>query len=80
MLEKVQYMTEKGQITLSVAWRRTVGVRAVVVKLCKGDRLEITPVHTKEDNETGWISVFDAKRDNYGKGVSIKDFRVALKK
>lgn len=70
-------MTEKGQITLPVAWRREVGGMAVRIRTV-GQRIEIIPVQTQEDEETGWTTVFNADRDNGGKGIPIEEFRAAL--
>jgi len=79
-IEKIQYMTEKGQITLPVAWRRQVGTGAVVVRTGKGNMLEISPVRTEKDSESGWVSIFNAERDNSGKGVPLDDFLKVLAK
>ncbi len=57
-LDKIQYMTSKGQITLPVAWRKEVGGMAVCVRTV-GKRIEIIPVRTEED-ESGWVSIFKA--------------------
>ena len=76
--EKIMHMSEKGQITLPVAWRSRIGTNVVRVIAGKGDRLEIAPVHAEEDDETGWVSIFDKDRDNGGKGVTVDDILRAL--
>ena len=67
-------MTEKGQITLPVAWRRKVGTNAVRIKSSKGALLEIAPIENRENKNTGWVSVFEARRDNGGEGITSGDF------
>jgi len=73
-LEKIVYMTEKGQITLPVVWRRMVGTNAVRISSGRGDTIEIAPVGHTEDKDTGWVSVFNARRDNQGKGLTPSQF------
>lgn len=77
-IEKIVYMTEKGQITLPVAWRRRIGTNAVMIKSNQGDLLEIAPVEHKKDQNTGWVSIFNAKRDNNGKGLTSNELLKAL--
>lgn len=77
-VEKIVYMTEKGQITLPVAWRRMVGVKAVRIRSGHGDLLEIAPVEHNTDKQTGWVSVFNAGRDNNGRGITSGKFLKAL--
>jgi len=60
-IEKIVYMSTKGQITLPMAWRRKIGTSAVRIRESNGDRLEILPVDLKNDEETGWVSIFDSK-------------------
>jgi bifunctional DNA-binding transcriptional regulator/antitoxin component of YhaV-PrlF toxin-antitoxin module len=69
-IEKIVYMTEKGQITLPVAWRRMVDTKAIRIKSSRGSLLEIAPVEQNTDKNTGWVSVFNAQRDNNGKGIT----------
>ena len=77
-IEKIVYMTEKGQITLPVAWRRMVGTKAIRIKSSYGSLLEIAPVEHNTDQKTGWISVFNAERDNNGKGITSSKFLKTL--
>ena len=78
-IEKIVYMTEKGQITLPVAWRRKIGTNAVrISERSPGSHLNISPVETKEDDETGWTTVFNKDRDNGGKGLTADEFLKAL--
>jgi len=76
--DKIVYFGEKGQITLPVAWRMRVGTNAIRISPGNGDRLEIIPVATREDEETGWVTVFNKDRDNNGKGILASDFLKVL--
>lgn len=77
--EKIQRVTERGQITLPIAWRRKAGVNAIVVRE-KGEVLEISPLVTEDERDEQWVTVFDATRDNGGVGVPAEEMIVALKK
>lgn len=70
-------MTSKGQITLPVLWRRQVSTDQVLVAV-KGDKIEITPARLA--GEERWYTVFDAIRDNRGKGIKAKDLSKMLKR
>lgn len=66
--------TSKGQITLPAKWRKHFSTNQFVAHE-NGDVLEIRPLdldalHSKEDS----ITVFDAIRDNQGKGIYAEDF------
>lgn len=77
--QRIQKITSKGQITLPVAWRRRIGAHSIVV--CpKGDLLEISPLLTPDEEDEGWITVFDAVRDNGGKGLRVEKVISVLKK
>lgn len=67
--EKIQRVTSKGQITLPVVWRREFSADQVVVT-ARGGKIEIAPVRHVHDNE---YTVFDAIRDNKGKGIKAGD-------
>lgn len=73
----IQKATSRGQITLPIAWRRRVGVRNFVVRTLP-DRLEIRPVRLQA--ETHEFTVFDAIRDNKGKGIKAADLVRILNK
>ncbi len=77
--EKIQRITSKGQITLPVAWRRRMGTNSIVVR-SRGEMLEISPLRTLDDEDEKWVTIFDAVRDNKGKGISAKDFSKLLRK
>ena len=74
--EKIQRVTSKGQITLPAFWRKEFGTNQVVVTR-KGGKVEISPVHLSREGE---YTVFDAIRDNKGKGIKAKDLVKMLDK
>ena len=74
--EKIQRVTSKGQITLPSVWRKEFGTDQVVVT-SKGGKIEIAPVRRSREDE---YTVFDAIRDNKGKGISAKDLIKILDK
>jgi len=72
--------TTKGQITLPAVWRRNFSTNRFFIE-DKGEFLKITPLFLdnlkKEEKE---YTVFDAIRDNKGKGIKAKDLIKILKK
>lgn len=68
-VEKIQKVTSKGQITLPVAWRKQFDATQVLVTMT-GNKVEISPVRINKETE---YTVFDAIRDNKGKGIKAKD-------
>lgn len=78
-LEKIQKITSKGQITLPIAWRRQMGASTIVVR-AKGETLEISPLRTPDEEDEHWVTVFDAMRDNKGKGIPLERMIATLKK
>lgn len=78
--QKIQKITSKGQITLPIRWRRDTGASNILVQI-KGDKLEIAPARMasarKQEKE---YTVFDAIRDNKGKGIKATDLVKILKK
>ena len=69
---KIQKITSKGQITVPDSWRRKVKTDTIVVKI-KGNVIEITPARREQVREDAEYTVFDALRDNKGKGLKAKD-------
>lgn len=67
MADKVVQPTSKGQITLPKEWRKKFPTDNFLIKQ-RGATLEIVPVFVDEleDEEV----IFDADRDNDGKGLS----------
>ncbi|NQT49720.1 hypothetical protein HQ571_03445 [Candidatus Kuenenbacteria bacterium] len=71
--------TTKGQITLPAKWRRSFSTDQFVLRE-KGGILEVIPLDLKQLEKTKEITVFDALRDNKGKGIKAKDLIKVLKK
>jgi bifunctional DNA-binding transcriptional regulator/antitoxin component of YhaV-PrlF toxin-antitoxin module len=71
--------TSKGQVTLPIKWRNRFKTNRYYIKE-KGDSLVISPIDLDELDEENWETIFDARRDNNGKGVSVDVFMKALKK
>ena len=78
--EKIQKVTSKGQITLPIAWRRKVGNASAIVIRTEGDTLHISPLLTEDDKDAEWITLFDAMRDNNGKGLPVEAMIRVIKK
>ncbi len=72
--------TSKGQITLPVTWRRQVTTDRFVIRE-KGKVLEIRPLDLRKIEEAErYTTIFDAVRDNKGKGMPAKDFLAMLRR
>lgn len=72
--------TSKGQITLPVKWRKSFRTNRFLLKEKKG-LLEISPLCSSAlEEEEGWETIFDADRDNNGKGIKIETFLKTLRK
>ena len=68
--------TTKGQVTLPAKWRKNFSRNNFIAKE-NGDILEIKPIDIdKIENE---YTVFDALRDNKGKGIKAGDLVKILK-
>ena len=79
--ERLQKITSKGQVTLPIAWRNMVKTNSIVVTQ-KGDTLHISPARLEKEGSTSSLeyTVFDALRDNNGKGVKATELVKMLKK
>ena len=66
---KIQKISSKGQVTLPMAWRKAIKTDHISVSVI-GDKLEIKPARFEDGGE---YTVFDAIRDNQGKGLTVKD-------
>lgn len=75
--QKLQKITSKGQITLPVAWRNLVKTNAILVSQ-EGEVLRISPARFESSEKE--YTVFDAIRDNDGKGVPATEIMRILKK
>lgn len=71
--------TIKGQITLPASWRRNFATDQFLVKE-RGDILEVRPLFLKDLENAKEYTVFDAIRDNKGKGLKANDLIRLLKK
>ena len=76
--EKIQKVTSRGQITLPVDWRRKTNTDIIALRT-RGDLIEISPIRL-EKNGVSEYSVFDAIRDNKGKGIKAADLVNILNK
>jgi bifunctional DNA-binding transcriptional regulator/antitoxin component of YhaV-PrlF toxin-antitoxin module len=63
--------TSRGQITIPVKWRKNFATDNYIIEE-KKDVLEIRPLK-KEALEKEEYTVFDAIRDNKGKGIKAED-------
>lgn len=71
--------TSKGQITLPAKWRKNFKTDRYLVRE-KAGKLEISPIDLDDlEDESGWTTVFNAARDNRGKGVDARDLLQALR-
>lgn len=71
--------TTKGQITIPIAWRRRFNTDRFLISI-KNNHLEIKPLDLDKINKEQEYTVFDAIRDNKGKGLKAKDLLNTLKK
>ncbi len=77
-MDTIVKATTKGQITIPAKWRRNFDTNQFLIK-DKGEILEIRPLFLR-DLEKKEYTVFDALRDNKGKGIKAKDLVKILKK
>ena len=78
--DKIQRVTSKGQITLPISWRRKMGNTSTIVVRTKGDVLEISPLRTEDERDEEWVTLFDAVRDNKGKGIPAEKFTKMIRR
>lgn len=78
VIKKIQKITSKGQITLPVLWRNKFKTEQILLKV-KDDLIEISPARL-EPAKFSEYTVFDAIRDNKGKGLKAGDLLKILKK
>jgi len=71
--------TTKGQITLPAFWRKRFKTNRFLIDI-KDSHLEIKPIDLAKLGKIQEYTVFDALRDNRGKGVSAKDLLKILRK
>ncbi len=73
---KIQKISSKGQVTLPVAWRRSIETDTITVEISDG-ALVIRPAKLSQSGE---YTVIDAIRDNKGEGLKLKDLQDILEK
>ncbi len=76
-MTKIQNVTSKGQITLPATWRKQFPGKQIMLKI-KDGTIEISPVTLSSEGE--YTTVFDAIRDNKGKGIAAQDLLKMLRK
>lgn len=77
--KKIGKITSKGQITLPSLWRKGISTNQVLME-SKGDYIEIHPLYVKSKKEIDEYTVFDAIRDNKGRGIKASNLLDILKK
>ncbi|HBU06676.1 MAG TPA: hypothetical protein DEB09_01170 [Candidatus Magasanikbacteria bacterium] len=70
--------TTKGQITIPMAWRKRFNTDRFLIDV-KDSHLEIKPFDINKIAQEEY-TVFDAIRDNNGKGIKAKDLLKIIKK
>ena len=71
--------TTKGQITIPARWRKKFDTNQYLVKE-KAGSLIISPLDLEKIEAANEYTIFDAVRDNNGKGIPAEDFLKILKK
>jgi bifunctional DNA-binding transcriptional regulator/antitoxin component of YhaV-PrlF toxin-antitoxin module len=71
--------TSKGQITLPASSRKKFTTDRFLVKQLT-EKLEVTPLDVDRLESQSEYTVFDAIRDNQGKGIKARDLVRFLKK
>jgi hypothetical protein len=56
-----------------------MGTSTIIVRE-HGDTLEISPLRTQDERDDEWVTLFDAVRDNKGKGIPAHELIAALEK
>ena len=70
--------TTKGQITIPARWRKKFATNQYLVKE-KAGSLVISPLDLEKAEAVNEYTVFDAIRDNNGKGIAAEDLQKILK-
>lgn len=78
-MTKVQNVTSKGQITLPAVWRKQFPGNQIILTI-KNNTIEISPVVISSEIHDEYTTVFDAIRDNKGKGLKATDLLKMLSK
>jgi bifunctional DNA-binding transcriptional regulator/antitoxin component of YhaV-PrlF toxin-antitoxin module len=72
-MEKILKATSKGQITLPANWRKNFSTDFFSVVKKGNNVLEIRPISFDKIEKKEEYTVFDAIRDNKGKGIKASD-------
>ena len=79
-IEKIQKMTSRGQITIPSEWRKKINTQQIMLK-ANNNSIEIFPFYLpKSKSIQKECTVFDAIRDNQGRGLKAKDLLKILAK
>jgi bifunctional DNA-binding transcriptional regulator/antitoxin component of YhaV-PrlF toxin-antitoxin module len=78
MNTKIVKTTSKGQITLPQKWRNQFETENYILEM-HNEKIIVTPIVIKP-SANDEVVVFDADRDNDGKGVSVDEMINLLKK
>lgn len=78
MKNTLQKVTSRGQITLPIAWRKKYDTNMISVRETESG-LFISPAVLEKHKEEEY-TVFDAIRDNSGKGIKARDLVTLIKK
>ena len=70
--------TSKGQITIPSKWRKAFGTNHFILEL-KGERIVMTPLDVEKAKKEEWMTVFDALRDNKGRGIAANKMLKVLR-
>lgn len=79
MKSSIQKVTSRGQITLPIRLREKWNTEYITV-VEKDGGFFVTPAKIESLDNNNEYSVFDAIRDNQGKGIKAKDFVSILKR
>lgn len=71
--------TSKGQITIPATWRKKFNTNQFIATLAE-NKLEIKPLILDKLKVKKEFTVFDAIRDNKGRGIKAKDLVSIIKK
>ncbi len=78
-MTRIVKATSKGQVTLPAKWRKLFPTNQYLIKE-EARSLIITPIQTEDLDEGNWEVLFDATRDNGGKGIPAEEMIRLLKK
>ncbi len=77
-IKQIRKITSKGQITLPASWCRENGTDTILMEMSR-DFITISPAKLQTVKDSREYTVFDAIRDNGGKGIKATDLEKILK-